>query len=127
MSAAFILIVMTVLEGGALSAAFVNVPNAERCAQRAKIVRAILTSQNVKLRELDCFKNSQKFEKFSHNTNADAPRYPYLIELGRNGALVSRQPDVSTCENILQSEKENEGARRYCVTSTQALLTKDAT
>lgn len=127
MTAAFILIVMTVLEGGGLSAAFVNVPSAERCAQRGKMVRAILISQNVKIRELGCFKNSQKFEKFSHNTNADAPRHPYLVELDRDGAWISRQPDVSACKKTLQSEKEHEGARRYCATSTQALLTKDAT
>jgi len=111
MSSGFLLIVLTVLDGGNLSAAFVNTDSLAECERRSAIVQSILTESRSPFKQLVCRRSAARFEPFAHGMPADSPRWSYLVEIGAETAVVS---DIADCAD---ATSEVEG--RFCVTSTQ--------
>ena len=114
MIAGFLMIVLTALESGQMSAAFVNTGTMEECEQRAATVRTILEQGNIGIVDMVCRSSDAAFEPFTHGAEADAERFAYLIAFNGETATVSA---VDTCETSAPA-----GEGRYCATSTQKML-----
>lgn len=116
MKLGFLMIVLTVLENGQLSAAFVNTQTLEECHGRAAAVRTILEEGDYPIEHLVCRASRAEFEPFVHGMDQLAERRAYLVSFDDETATV--EPVASCGEAGVQ-----EGAR-YCATSTQKLLSK---
>lgn len=116
MIAGFLMIVLTALESGQMSAAFVNTGTMEECEQRAATVRTILEQGNIGIIDMVCRSSDAAFEPFTHGAEADAERFAYLISFDGETALVS---PTRSCET---SGPAREG--HYCATSTQKMLAR---
>lgn len=114
MSSAFLMIVLTLSNGGQLSAAFVNTETLAACEKRAAVVSDILSKGNVKIRQIACRPSDLQFEPFAHGTPDDAKRHAYVISINDKSATVEQ---VASC-----AAANAAGEGRYCATSTQKLL-----
>lgn len=114
MTLGFLMIILTTLESGQLSAAFVNTQTLRECEERAATVRSILDSGGIAVERLVCRASRAQFEPFVHGMDDDAERLAYLISFDDEAAAVE---PVASCDAVTE---RGEGA--YCATSTQALL-----
>lgn len=124
MKTAVLMIILSMLENGQMSSAFVNTPSMTSCQQRSKIVRAILTSGKVDIREIKCVPSSLKFTKFDHKTAEKAPRFLYSVKLGESDATVTALEELGTCKSEQAAVQAGDSARLFCTSSTQELKTK---
>lgn len=113
----FLLIILTMMDSGSLSAAFVNTDTLDTCEQRGKVIKSILSQGKIDIRTLKCFKSDLKFKKFSHNTPAKAPRYRYLVTLNADTVTITTMKDMQTCNAAASNNKTI-----FCTTSTQMVL-----
>lgn len=116
MKLGFLMIVLTVLENGQLSAAFVNTQTLDECRDRAAVVQAILEEGDYAIENLVCRASQAEFEPFVHGMDQFAEQQAYLVSFDDETATV--EPVASCGEAGAQ-----EGAR-YCATSTQKLLSQ---
>ncbi len=114
MQLGFLMIVLTLLESGQMSAAFVNTQTLEECEDRAAVVRSILEKGDVEIKEMACRPSEAEFEPFAHGEDADAERYTYAISLDATSVKVEQ---VASCEPA-----DTSANGQYCATSTQKLL-----
>ncbi len=119
MNAGFLLVILTMMDGGGMSAAFINTDSDTACQQRAKVVQSILLKGGVKIHTMKCFASGQKFVKFAHKTAKDAPRHFYTVRLGEESVLVEAASDKNSCEQTAKSGKDV-----FCTSSTQILVKK---
>lgn len=113
----FLMLVLTVMEGGQYSAAFANTPSLAVCEQRAQSVRAILEQGGVRIERLACRASTARFEPFVHSDVPGRLRRHYVITLAENRASVAPLAPGQRCENT-----DANGVATYCASSTQALL-----
>lgn len=114
----FLMIVLTFLDDGSLSAAFVNTPTLEECKARAEIVRTILEDQKLAIEALACRPSDLTFEPFQHGPSGGT-RHRYAIALGDDAAEVAPLAEDQACAPSAAGEA---GIARFCVTSAQKLL-----
>ena len=114
METGFLMVILTILAGGEMSAAFVNTQTLEECETRAATVRSILEKGGVVIEHLVCRTSPLQFEPFVHGAEEEAERRTYLVSFDDRTATVE---PVASCEAAGASA---EG--RYCATSTQGLL-----
>lgn len=120
MNTGFLMIILTLLETGQMSAAFVNTQKLEDCEHRATGVRAILEGQNVPIKHLVCRSSSATFEPYSHGNDKDAVRHSYIISFDARDATVVKNTSGSPCEDAAPGKPI-----RYCATSAQKLLSEE--
>ena len=121
MSAAHVMVILTLLGNGQLSAAFVSTESKDNCEQRAKTVEAILRSGGSDIRLLRCLPSELRFARFTHESSSAAPRYAYLLSVGENSLDVEPVSDLRRCDSLRSDRLAKPGITRYCVSSTQAL------
>lgn len=114
MKLGFLMIILTLLENGQMSAAFVNTQTMEECGKRAATVRTILEKGGVVIEHLVCRASQVQFEPFFHGTEDEPGRQAYLISFDDKTATVE---PVASCEAT-----RTPAAARYCATSSQKLL-----
>lgn len=116
MKLGFLLIILTLLENGQMSAAFVNTSALAECEQRAAVVRGILEKGDVDIKEMICRSSEAEFEPFVHG-DEDAESYTYSISIDDDGVRVE---PVASCDPAGAGQ---EG--QYCATSTQKLISQN--
>ena len=121
MNTGIVMIILTLLPGGDLSASFVNTDTLAECEQRLGRIRPILENGKMGLREAGCFRSTAEFDYFDHDPPADAPRHAFLIELESELASVRKLDAPGDCDALLAQEDGPVGKARYCATSTQAM------
>ena len=121
MKTAFLMVILSMLDNGQLSSAYVNTPSETSCKQRSNIVRAILTKGGVDIREIKCVASPLKFEKFDHKTAANAPRYFYSISLDGTSTTITKLDDLIACKKQQADTKPANKARLFCTSSTQKM------
>ncbi len=121
MDMAHLMIILSMLADGGMSAAFVNTDNLAHCEQRAKTLRAILTQGGVDVREIACVPSGLEFEPYAHGTAEDAPRHTYLVEFEGESVNVAPIMDMIECESVVAHTAAPPSMRRLCVTSTQTM------
>lgn len=117
-----LMIVMTLLDGGGLSAAFVNTASLDECERRAEGIRAILSGQNVVIKELVCRGSEARFEPFSHGA-AGGEAHRYVVTFDTQRAWVAPQAEDAPCDGAAAATIQPPTVR-YCATSTQTLLSE---
>jgi hypothetical protein len=116
MKLGFLMIILTMLDDGGLSAAFVNTQTLEECRDRAAVVRAILEQGEQPIEQLVCRASQARFEPFVHGADADAERRAYLISIDDEIATVE---PVASCDAAAASRDG-----RHCATATQKPLSQ---
>ena len=116
MKPGFLMIVLTLLENGQLSAAFVNTQTLDECEGRAAAVRVILEDGEFPVKQIVCRASEAQFEPFVHGTDEAAARQAYLVSFDDETAIVE---PVAACEAAGAA-----GEGRYCATSSQKLLSQ---
>ncbi|QID19176.1 hypothetical protein G3580_17065 [Nitrogeniibacter mangrovi] len=122
MNTAFVMVILTLLADGQLSAAFVNTPTQAQCEQRAVAVGAILKKGGANVQQIRCIPSELQFTRFSHANAGTAPRHAYVLALGAHALGLTPVDDVAACRAGSAQRPVPEGATRYCVTSTQTPL-----
>jgi hypothetical protein len=117
MKLGFLMIVMTLLENGQLSAAFVNTESLEDCERRAKAIRTILSDQKIPIKDLVCRSSAAKFEPFSHGAPS-AQAHSYVVSIDEREAWITPRTDNAPCDG------DPAKPIRYCATSSQKLLSE---
>jgi len=117
MKLGFLMIVMTLLENGQLSAAFVNTDTLADCERRANAIRMILSGQNVPIKDLVCRSSAAKFEPFSHGAPS-TQAHSYVVSFDEREAWITPRTDDASCEAGPAKPI------RYCATSAQKLLSE---
>ena len=117
MTSGFVLVILTMMESGGMSAAFINTETLENCEKRGKAVKSILLNGKVDIRTMKCIKSGLQFKKFSHKDAKKAPRHRYIVTLDDNALAVARMEDVQAC-----NEAAGKSNATYCATSTQLLV-----
>lgn len=121
MSAAHVMLILTLLSDGQLSAAFVSTESKHNCEQRAKAVGAIIGANNTEIKLLRCLPSELEFTRFVHTSSSATPRYAYLLSVGENSLDVKPVSDLRRCAALLSNTASNSGMTQYCVVSTQML------
>lgn len=121
MSAAHVLVILTLLADGQMSAAFVNTDSPSACEARAASVGAVLKAGGADVKQLRCIPSNLKFVRFSHAKAQSAPRYAYALTLGAGSLALVPQPSVAACDDFLRRSDAPSVLERLCVTSTQSL------
>lgn len=114
MTFAVLMVVLTLSNGGQLSAAFVNTPTLADCEKRAAVVRGILDKGNVKITQIICRSSNIQFEPFAHGAEDDVKRHAYIVSFDDRSATIE---PVASCD-----ARSMTGEGRYCATSSQKPL-----
>lgn len=114
MKLGFLMIVLTVLDSGQFSAAFVNTQTLEECEQRAEVVHAVFESGDYGMEQVVCRASQAQFTPFSHEVEDGARRHAFIVSFDEEAATVE---PVASCEGV-----HAHGEAVYCATSTQQLL-----
>lgn len=117
MTPGFLLVILTMMAGGDMSAAFVNTETLENCNDRGEVVRTILSNGKVDIRTITCFRSDIKFKKFSHKETEGAPRYRYVISLKNKNVAITLTEDEKACHATARKDEVV-----FCATSSQLLL-----
>lgn len=120
MSINILMIILTMLDGGQMSAAFVNTASEEECGRRAAMVRTVLEAADTPIKQIVCRESTAMLSRYTHNIPADASRQQYLIRFDQRQASVTALPASQACDPA--PTKGAEGMSSYCATSTQSLL-----
>ncbi|MCB1957993.1 MAG: hypothetical protein KDG55_20100 [Rhodocyclaceae bacterium] len=121
MAVAHVLVILTLLGDGQLSAAFVNTDSQAACEQRSAAIAAVLERGGAEVQQMRCVPSELRFTRFSHADAATAPRNAYRVTLGETVLALEPMPDVAQCEAAARSAQTPAGSSGFCVTSTQQL------
>lgn len=113
MKLGFLMIILTLVENGQLSAAFVNTATLEECEQRAAVVRDILEKGEYPIEHMVCRAAEVEFEPFVHGMEQFAESQAYLVSFDDRTATVEA---VESCEAAQPK------AGQFCATSTQKIV-----
>lgn len=118
-----LMIVLTTLGGGDLSAAFVGTEGASDCAGRLERVRLILDDAAAKggarVAAAGCFSSGQRFEPFNHDGAPSGSVNHYRILLSGETAVVARHEGAAACR---QAAKAPGGSgQQHCAQSRQMM------
>jgi len=120
MNTATVLVILTLLADGQLSAAFVNTDDPATCAERAAAIGAVLRQGGADVQTLRCVPSDLRFTRFSHRDAATAPRHAYRLRLDASRLEVTPVADLARCRADAAGDDG-----RVCVTSTQSLQGAD--
>ena len=123
MKLGFLMIVMTLLESGEMSAAFVNTASLDECERRAAAVRTILSNGAVPLKELVCRRSDATFEPFSHDTQG-AHAHRYRVSFDDTDARITHLSDDAPCGDETAAGRDPDKPTQYCAVSAQKLLSE---
>lgn len=123
MALGHIMLILTLLADGQLSAAFVSTADQAECEARATAIEAILKSGGANVQQIQCLRGSQQFARFSHATASAAPRHAY--ELTVHDGVLTAQP-VATLKDCPPAGADGAANQHYCVSSTQTLISDTA-
>jgi hypothetical protein len=123
MKTAVLMVILSMLDNGQMSSAFINTPGLAACQQKSRIMRTILTRGKVDIREIKCVASPLRFEKFNHKTAADAPRYLYSLQLDDYSVVVTPLDNLAACKKQQTSVKPDDKTRLFCTSSTQKINT----
>lgn len=101
MKLGFLMIILTLVENGQLSVAFVNTATLEECEQRAAVVRDILEKGDYPIEKMVCRAADVEFEPFVHGMEEFAERQTYLVSFDDRTATVEK---VASCDGAAQSQ-----------------------
>lgn len=121
MTAAHVMVILTLLGDGQLSAAFVSTESRQNCEMRAKPVEAILKASKTEIRYLQCLPSDFKFDRFTHGPSSSGTHYTYLLSVGDRYLDVARVEDLQACVSLRADAPVRQGVDHYCATSTQRL------
>jgi len=121
MSVAHVLVILTLLADGQMSAAFVNTESAAACEARAGSVGAVLRQGGADVKQLRCIPSELRFVRFSHAKAQSAPRHAYELVLGEASLALNPQTSVAECEAFLRRADAPSEVERVCVPATQSL------
>ena len=121
MNAAYVMVILTLLADGQLSAAFVNTESQARCETRATAVEAILKKGGADVQQIRCVPSALQFTRFSHDNAGTAPRHAYLLSLGEASLALAPVKNAKACRRQRERSAPASGVERHCVTSTQSL------
>lgn len=107
----FLMIILTLVDNGQLSAAFVNTATLAECEQRAAVVRGILETGDTPIEQMVCRASDAEFEPFVHGMEEFAERQAYLVSFDDTTATVEK---VASCDGAAQSRPGT-----YCAVSMQ--------
>uniref|UniRef100_UPI002FDE71C4 hypothetical protein n=1 Tax=Denitromonas sp. TaxID=2734609 RepID=UPI002FDE71C4 len=119
-----IMLILTLLADGQLSAAFVSTTDEAACETRATAIGAILKSGGANVQQIQCLRGGQQFARFSHATASAAPRFSYELTV-QDGVLTANP--VAALTDCAAAKTESTANQRYCVSSTQTLVTEAVT
>ncbi len=120
MALGHIILILTLLADGQLSAAFVSTADQAECETRATAIGAILKSGGANVQQIQCLRGDQQFERFSHATASAAPRFSYELTV-QDGVLNARP--VAALAECSAAPSDSAANQHYCVSSTQTLVT----
>ncbi|HRO48842.1 MAG TPA: hypothetical protein PLW75_01770 [Hyphomicrobium sp.] len=123
MKLGFLMIVMTMLESGEMSAAFVNTASLDECERRAAAVRTILSNGPVPLKDLVCRRSDAAFEPFSHDAQG-AHAHRYLVSFDDTDAKITQLHDDTPCGTDSATARDPSKPSQYCAVSAQKLLSE---
>ena len=121
MSAAHVLLILTLLADGQMSAAFVNSPSAEQCAARGEAIGAVLRKGGANVQQMRCIPSALRFARFSHADAQTAPRHTYTLSYSDTTLELQPRADLAACQALLEQAGALPAANTLCVTSTQTL------
>lgn len=111
MKLGFLMIILTLVDNGQLSGAFVNTATLEECEDRAAVVRGILEKGEYPIEQMVCRASEAEFEPFAHGMEDTAEKQSYLVSFDDARATVEK---VESCDG-----QETAAAQTWCVTSMQ--------
>lgn len=124
MSINILMVVLTLLESGQMSAAFVNTASMKECERRSLMVRTVLETTGARIQQIACRQSTARFTSFSHDDGSPETQHMhYVIQIDPQQASIMVLPPGHTCKN---SNDEGDNTISYCATSTQSLLLQDA-
>ncbi len=123
MNLSFLMIVLTLLESGGMSAAFVNTQSLDECERRAKAVSTILAGQKLPIKDVVCRRSEATFEPFSH-TGESAGAYHYIVTFDEREAWVTPRAADAACDGADAAARGPTEATRFCVASAQKLISE---
>ncbi len=123
MKLSFLMIILTMLESGDMSAAFVNTDSLDECERRAKAVSTILAGQKLPIKDLVCRRSEATFEPFSHS-GENAGAYRYIVTFDEREAWVTPRGADAACDGEGASARAPPEPVRFCVSSAQKLLSE---
>ena len=116
MKLGFLMIILTLVENGQLSAAFVNTATLEECESRAAIVRGILEQGEYPIETMVCRASDAEFEPFVHGMEEFAEPQAYLVSFDDERATVEK---TAACE-----AGANPAPGTWCAVSMQKFLSE---
>lgn len=122
MDLAHLMIILSTLADGGMSAAFVNSDSLAACEQRSKTIETILTKGGVDVREIVCVPSKLTFEPFAHGAPKSAPRHAYLIEFEGNSVGVAPIMDVIEFESVVAHTAAPPSMRRLDNSGTASVF-----
>ncbi|MCO5091356.1 hypothetical protein [Bosea sp. (in: a-proteobacteria)] len=118
-----LMIVMTTLAGGDLSAAFVGTETLPECRERLERVRLIINDGAAKggprIAGSGCFTSAERFSDFSHGQSNDEPIQHYRIVLSGENAAVIRHDGAEACRRAIAAAPA--AGEQHCAQSRQTL------
>lgn len=111
MKLGFLMIILTLVDNGQISAAFVSTETLQECEQRATVVRGILEKGEYPIEQMVCRAADVEFEPFAHGMEEFAERQTYLVSFDDKTAKVEK---VAACDGGAQPAPGT-----WCATSTQ--------
>ena len=102
MNTAFLLVLLTLGDGGEVSTAFVTTDSLLACQTKSKMLGAVISGVGTKVLENSCFSSDLVFSKFDHHEK-DPTDYHYVISLVDNTVKVIPMKSKMAC--ILGQEK----------------------
>ncbi|MDC9724612.1 MAG: hypothetical protein PSN44_01660 [Gammaproteobacteria bacterium] len=119
MNTTFLLVLLTLGDGGQINAAFVNTDSLNTCQNKSKMLGAVISTSGTKIVENRCFVSDLNFTKFSHGQSDEEVRYDYAILLSDDYVEVIQSKNKMECtvneENMALTNK----GEVYCTTSSQ--------
>ncbi len=119
---AHVLVILTLLGDGQLSAAFVNTDSRAACEQRSAAIGAVLRQGAAQVQQMRCVASPLRFTRFSHADAATAPRHAYRMTLGEASLDLVAVDNLSYCLSPPGDADRPAGLEIHCVTSTQQPL-----
>ena len=127
MSAAYLLILLTMTEAGGINSSFVSTDNLLMCESKSTMLKTIISASGTKVIKSSCFKSDLKFSKFGHKKEGVQATFGYRIALTDEAFDIASLDEGVDC--LLDNEKElkESKANTYCTISTQQIIKNNET
>lgn len=121
MQLSHLLFLVTIGQGGEMSAAYTNYPDADECQGALTAITSIFEARGVNTDYAGCLQSSHKFTPFEHGVPADAPRYITLNRLKEGKLAVSAAKDLQSCKQQTLNKTASD-EQHWCAITTQSII-----